>query len=130
MFVYKKSIWISRKKFFTPCAIINLIENVEKLIDNKLSACEIFHWLAKSIWYRRLLHILTHYEIRDFTDSWFSSYLPKRNQFFTINGFNSEMQNPEYGIPKGSVLGPLIFFDMYQWSSECNKIFSTTSLCR
>lgn len=35
-----------------------------------------------------LLHKLCHYWIRDLANSWFSSCLPNRKQFVTINEFN------------------------------------------
>ena len=56
-----------------------------------------------------MLHKLSHYGIRDIANCWFSSYLSNRKQFVTINGFDSEIQSFEYGVPRGSVLGPLLF---------------------
>ena len=56
-----------------------------------------------------LLHKLSHYGIRDIANCWFSSYLSNRKQFVTLNGFDSELQSFEYGVPQGSVLGPLLF---------------------
>ena len=56
-----------------------------------------------------MLHKLSHYGIRDIANCWFSSYLSNRKQFVTINGFDSEIQSFKYGVPQGSVLGPLLF---------------------
>ena len=56
-----------------------------------------------------LLHKLSNYGIRDIANCWFSSYLSNRKQFVTINGFDSEIQSFQYGVPQGSVLGPLLF---------------------
>ena len=56
-----------------------------------------------------LLHKLLHYGIRDIANCWFSSYLPNRKQFVTINGFDSVIQSFQYWVPQGSVLGPLLF---------------------
>ena len=39
----------------------------------------------------------------------FSSYLSNRKQFITINGFDSEIESFQYGVPQGSVLCPLLF---------------------
>ena len=56
-----------------------------------------------------LLHKPSHYGIRDIANCWFSSYLSNRKQFVTINGFDSVIQCFQYGVPQGSVLGPLLF---------------------
>ena len=55
-----------------------------------------------------LLHKLSHNGIRDITNCWFSFYLSNRKQFVTINGFESEIQSFQYGVPQGSVLGPVL----------------------
>ena len=56
-----------------------------------------------------LLHKLHHYEIRDLSNNWFSSYLCKRKEFISINEFNSATQSLGYVVPQWSVLGPLLF---------------------
>ena len=41
--------------------------------------------------------------------SWFESYLTDRYQSVTIQGCSSDKQKLQYGVPQGSVLGPLLF---------------------
>ena len=56
-----------------------------------------------------LLSKLEYYGIRGSINAWFKSYLYKRRQKVTINGFESEIKLLNHGVPQGSVLGPLLF---------------------
>ena len=56
-----------------------------------------------------LLHKLNHYGIRGPALKWFESYLGNRTQFVTIDGVDSSSRHMAYGVPQGSILGPLLF---------------------
>ena len=56
-----------------------------------------------------LLYKLKHYGIRGVALKWFESYLKNRKQYTHINNINSETQKLTYGVPQGSILGPLLF---------------------
>ena len=94
--LYKKQFGFQRKNVY--CT--SLTENIEKRIDNKMFVCGVFVDLQKAfdtVDHNILLHKPSHYGIRD---RWFSLYLSNRKQFVTT-GF-------QYGVPQGSVLGPLL----------------------
>ena len=74
-------------------------------------------WLTphKKLWYQLILsrdidnqRILQYGWMRD-TIGYLSSLLSNKKQFVTINGFDSETQSFQCGVPQGSVLGPLLF---------------------
>ena len=56
----------------------------------------------------RLLSKLSISGIKSRKLSWFSSYLFDRTQFLIYNGQSSEMQPITCGVPRGSILGPLM----------------------
>ena len=56
-----------------------------------------------------LLGKLYHYGIRGLAYEWMKSYLTNREQFVSVGGKDSDTSTLEYGVPQGSILGPLLF---------------------
>ena len=101
-----------QKNISTAHAVISLIENTEKAIENEMFVCGVFVNLQKA--FDTVDHNI---RVRDIANCWFSSYLSNRKQFVTINGFNSEIQSFQNGVSQGSVLVPFLYYNIYQLSS-------------
>ena len=92
--------------------MFSLTETIREALENNNFACGIFIDLQKAfdtVDHEILLKKLEHYGIRGLANNWFKSYLTNRQQFVSINGFNSKKQIMKFGVPQGSVLGPLLF---------------------
>ena len=102
-----------RKDFSTNHAILTLLESIQKALDDGQFACGIFIDLEKAfdtVSHDILLEKLNHHGIkRGISNDWFRSNLSDRTQFVSIIGFNSDYKTLKYGVPQGSVLGPLLF---------------------
>ena len=72
-------------------------------------------WVDHSI----LLAKLYNYGVRGNVYNWFKDYLYDRQQFVSVRGINSDTVSVSCGVPRGSVLGPLLFLiyvnDMYSY---------------
>ena len=84
--------------------ILNSTENELISIAVYLDLSKAFDTLDHNI-----LRKLHHYGIRGIALDWFSSYLTDRNMYVDYKGITSKEHNIIYGVPQGSVLGPLLF---------------------
>ena len=101
-----------RQEYSTSHALINITENIRKALDDGNIGCGVFVDLQKAfdtVDHQILLAKLNHYGIRGVSNDWFKSYLSNRNQYVSINGYESGLAAINCGVPQGSVLGPLPF---------------------
>ena len=127
---------VFRKGRSTQQAIITLVDKITKsqaigdivitlLIDLKKA--------FDSIDLRILLRKLYSYGIRGSMLKWMESYLTNRSQYVVFDGKVSETRGIKCGVPRGSILGPLLFIisvnDICNVSPMLFKIFYVDDTC-
>ena len=85
--------------------IIISLQNGEFTIGLYLDFSKAFDTIDHEILFMKLYH----YGIRGVSLSWFKSYMSNRSQFVSYNGDVSATRRIKCGVPKGSILGPLLF---------------------
>ena len=101
-----------RQQYSTSHALINITENIKKALDDGNIGSGVFVDLQKAfdtVDHEILLAKSNHYEIGGVSNDWFKSYLSNRSQYVSINGYESGLAAIKCGVPKESVLGPLLF---------------------
>jgi hypothetical protein len=101
-----------RQNCSTNLALMKLVDDLTKAIDDKQLTVGIFVDLAKAfdtVDHQILLNKLEFYGIRGIAHNWFSSYLRNRKQYVSINKTMSNQVMVKCGVPQGSILGPILF---------------------
>ncbi len=126
-----------RAKFSTEYTVLDIYEKLLQNLDGGFNTCAIFLDLAKafdSVSHNILLRKLEKYGIRGNVLKFFASYLHSRKQFVKLNNVSSDIAHLEFGVPQGSILGPLLFLiyinDLPSASSFYIRLFADdTFLC-
>ena len=101
-----------RKSHSTSHAVLSISQKIYDALESGKFAYAVFIDLEKAfdtVDHSILLEKLNHYGIRGLPLALLKSYLSDRSQFVSISGVNSSSSKIKYGVPQGSVLGPLLF---------------------
>ena len=101
-----------RKHHNTVHAMINLLDTCLDGLDERLTVGGVFLDISKafdSVDHSILIRKLENYGIRGIVLDWFKSYLSERELYVSVDGVSSSKYFLRYGIPQGSVLGPILF---------------------
>ena len=101
-----------RKGHSTSHALNYSVDQLTKSIASGHHTIGIFIDLSKAfdtIDHQKLLVKLDNYGIRGTANNLIESYITKRKQYTSFDSENSDHEIVVYGVPQGSVLGPLLF---------------------
>ena len=125
------SVWISTKLLYFPTslAISNICNNILLNKDKGFYTCSIFLDLSKA--FDTVDHVLlinkfeNCYGIRGIPVCLLNNYLFNQFQYTCINNTISSLKSISFGVPQGSILGPLLF-SLYVNDMPLASLFKTS----
>ncbi len=78
------------------------------------------------VWHRGLLYKINKCGSEGYLQKWLTSYMSNRKQLVALNGVSSDLNELKAGVPKGSILGPLLL--LIYINDICNGLNSDNLL--
>ena len=127
-------VWFSKRPLYRTCISSACRSDLRIIWERHLDKWH-FCWLIKSVWYCRSYNIfetsLRSDKIRGGNLAWSRSYLRNRKQYICIkNESKTNEQNVTCGVPEGSILGPLLIFNICKWFPQSLQFIKYYNLCR
>ena len=116
----------------TSHAIITLVDKVSKALDNGKIVVGVYLGIRKAfdcVRHSTLLDKLQKIGIRRNLFCLIKSYLMSRTKCVHYNGCNSSTKSIEYGVPQGSILGPLFFILFMDDFSRASQLLFSILFC-
>ena len=101
-----------RRKHSTETTVVFLVDKILERMDKRQFTGSVFIDLKKAfdvVNHNYLLYKLEYYGVRNDSLDWFRNYLTTRTQTVNFGNVSSSSSNVDYGVPQGSILGPLLF---------------------
>ena len=102
----------SNKLIYNRHALISMTESIKSFLDNGDFVAGIFIDLEKAfdtVNHQILCSKLNHYGFRGKINDLLKSFLSKRKQFVSVNGYDCSHLEIECGVPQGTTYGTLLF---------------------
>ena len=128
-----------RKGHFTTTALLGIRDDIKRAMKRKevtLMVLADFSKAFDTVCFKTTLKKFYKIGFSKNYFKWLLSYLSGRTQFVQIDDTRSHLKFSQFGIPQGSILGPMIFNlyvsdlrDSLDLSTSCSQYADDTSLC-